>query len=69
LNSETRIGLAGTRIFMPARSFGDVIGLAELVIWRKPWSYTLPTGTRLTLSKAARICAPSPPSIAFQTVG
>ncbi len=69
LNSEVEFGLAGTRIFMPSMSLGEMIGLLACVICRNPWSNALPTSTIPILSNWLRMCAPSSPSIAFQTVG
>ena len=56
LNEETSIGETGTRILKPARSFGVSIGFPLAVIWRKPWSHILGCTTKLTLSKADRMC-------------
>ncbi len=66
-NMLVQSGLTGTRIFKFLRSSGVLIGLVEVVIWRKPLSQILSIACRPRLSISPRTYAPSLPSIAAQT--
>ena len=69
LNDCCRTGVAGTRSFTPWRSCTVLIGLVLMVTCRNPWSQALPTGTRFTLVKPARMWLPRSPSMARNAVG
>ena len=64
-NSDSEIGLGGTRILKPCRSSGVMIGLVEVVIWRKPSSRIRRIGCRPDFSMSAHTRSPTRPSSAF----
>ena len=61
------VSTGGTRSFSPRKSSGLLIGLVEVVIWRKPFSQGRAIVIRPTFSIWPRTYLPRPPSIAFQT--
>ena len=65
-NSDSEIGLGGTRILNDFRSSGVLIGFVLDVISRKPSSQIRVIGCRPTLAMSARTMSPTLPSSAFQ---
>ena len=65
---DVHSGETGTRIFMPLKSSTVLIGLVEVVVWRKPLSQIFSMATRLAFAIWPRTNAPRSPSMAFQTV-
>jgi len=55
LNMDVHIGETGTRILKPSRSAGVLMGLVEVVVWRKPLSQMRSSACRLTLAICARM--------------
>ena len=54
VNIEVQSGDTGTRIFIPSKSAGAVIGLTDEVVWRKPLSQIFSITTRPDFSISAR---------------
>ena len=66
-NIEVQSEPSGTRIFMPARSAGELMGRLLVVICLKPLSKTLGVAIRWRAARACLISAPSEPSMALNS--